>query len=274
MSWRRDGIKYKKNEVYLDVIEKLNCLIAANGTVLNSEIIGTVRMRSFLTGMPELKLGLNDKAMFDAQGRAGPKKSVELEDIKFHQCVRLTRFESDRTIAFIPPDGEFELMSYRLNTTVKPLIWVETIIEAHGRSRVEYMVKVKSQFKQRSSANNVEIFIPVPPDVDTPVFKTSQGSVTYVPDLDAIKWTIKQFYGGKEALMRAQFGLPSVSSEDAADAEKWKRRSISVKFEIPYLTVSGIQVRYLKILEKSGYSALPWVRYITQAGDYLLRLGS
>ena len=45
-------------------------------------------------------------------------KSVELEDIKFHQCVRLSRFENDRTISFIPPDGEFELMSYRLNTHV------------------------------------------------------------------------------------------------------------------------------------------------------------
>lgn len=27
-----------------------------------------------------------------------------------------------------------------------------------------------------------------------------------------------------------------------------------------------LQVRYLKIIEKSGYHALPWVRYITQSG--------
>ena len=46
-----------------------------------------------------------------------------------------------------------------------------------------------------------------------------------------------------------------------------KRAPITVKFEIPYFTVSGIQVRYLKIVEKSGYQALPWVRYITQHGD-------
>jgi hypothetical protein len=46
---------------------------------------------------------------------------VELEDVKFHQCVRLSRFENDRTISFIPPDGEFELMSYRLNTHVNSL---------------------------------------------------------------------------------------------------------------------------------------------------------
>jgi AP-1 complex subunit mu len=61
-------------------------------------------------------------------------------------------------------------------------------------------------------------------------------------------------------------------SADAEDADKWRKRSIQVKFEIPYFTVSGIQVRYLKILEKSGYSALPWVRYITQNGDYQLRM--
>lgn len=51
----------------------------------------------------------------------------------------------------------------------------------------------------------------------------------------------------------------------AAD-ELEKRPPISIKFEIPYFTVSGIQVRYLKIVEKSGYQALPWVRYITQNG--------
>ena len=51
--------------------------------------------------------------LFESTGR-GKSKSVELEDVKFHQCVRLSRFENDRTISFIPPDGEFELMSYRL----------------------------------------------------------------------------------------------------------------------------------------------------------------
>lgn len=51
------------------------------------------------------------------------------------------------------------------------------------------------------------------------------------------------------------------------EADVEKRAPITVKFEIPYFTVSGIQVRYLKIVEKSGYQALPWVRYITQNGD-------
>merc|ERR1719145_301488 len=105
--------------------------------------------------MPELKLGLNDKLLFEATGRRtggrglSKGKAVEMEDIKFHQCVRLARFENDRTISFIPPDGEFELMSYRLNTQVKPLIWVETLVDS-TTNKVEYMVKAKAQFKARS----------------------------------------------------------------------------------------------------------------------------
>jgi len=88
--------------------------------------------------------------------------------------------------------------------------------------------------------------------------------------------------------MRAHFGLPSVKAGasyvlfpnvlsvpatvtyiDTVDTEQDmdKRAPITVRFEIPYFTVSGIQVRYLKIVEKSGYQALPWVRYITQNGD-------
>ena len=142
--------------------------------MLRSEIVGNIKMRVYLSGMPELRLGLNDKVLFESTGR-GKSKSVELEDVKFHQCVRLSRFENDRTISFIPPDGEFELMSYRLNTHVKPLIWIESVIERHAHSRVEIMVKAKSQFKRRSTANNVEILIPVPNDADSPKFKTTIG---------------------------------------------------------------------------------------------------
>ncbi|KAH0628636.1 hypothetical protein JD844_010015 [Phrynosoma platyrhinos] len=239
--------------------------VNANGSVLLSEIVGSIKLKVFLSGMPELRLGLNDRVLFELTGR-GKNKSVELEDVKFHQCVRLSRFDNDRTISFIPPDGDFELMSYRLNTQVKPLIWIESVIEKFSHSRVEIMVKAKGQFKKQSVANGVEICVPVPSDADSPKFKTSIGNAKYLPEKDVVIWSIKSFPGGKEYLMRAHFGLPSVENEELEG-----RPPISVRFEIPYFTVSGIQVRYMKIIEKSGYQALPWVRYITQSGDYQLR---
>ena len=63
--------------------------------------------------------------------------------------------------------------------------------------------------------------------------------------------------------MRAELGLPSVRGDDdkgggmmggfggsmGGIAGGKGKRPISVKFEIPYFTTSGIQVRYLKIIE-------------------------
>ncbi|XP_063931384.1 AP-1 complex subunit mu-1-like isoform X2 [Zophobas morio] len=261
VSWRSDGIFYKKNEVFLDVIESVNLLTNQTGQVLQCEVVGAVNMRVYLSGMPELRLGLNDKILFDSSSRASRGKAVELEDIKFHQCVRLSRFENDRTISFIPPDGQFTLMSYRLSSQLKPLFWVESIVERHAHSRVEYMVKARSQFKRKSCAHNVRIHVPVPSDADSPRYKSSIGSVKYAPELNALVWSIRQFSGGKECFLRAHFGLPSVEKD-----EEEGKAPITVSFEIPYLTTSGIQVRYLKVIEKSGYQALPWVRYVTRNG--------
>ncbi|KNC53708.1 AP-1 complex subunit mu-1 [Thecamonas trahens ATCC 50062] len=268
VSWRSEGIVYRRNEVFLDVVESLNLLVSATGTVLRSEIVGSVQMRTYLSGMPELRLGLNDRTLYEAVGAGASRKSVEMEDIKFHQCVRLSRFERDRTISFIPPDGEFELMSYRMQTSAKPLIWITPIVERHKGSRVEYMIKVTPQFKARSMANNVVIRIPVPADSDSPKIKTSNGSAKYAPQDDMIVWTIKQLRATDgECFLRAHFGLSSLASEES-DAKP----PIQLEFEIPFQTLSGVVVRYMKVLEASaGYQALPWVRYLTRSGSVEFR---
>ena len=96
-----------------------------------------------------------------------------------------------------------------------------------------------------------------------PRFRTNIGTVHYAPETASIVWKIKQFGGNKEFLMRAELGLPSVRGDDdkgggmmggfggsmgGVGVGKGKR-PIQVKFEIPYFTTSGIQVRYLKIIE-------------------------
>lgn len=80
VSWRSEGIRYRKNEVFLDVVESVNLLVNANGNVLRSEILGAVKMKVFLSGMPELRLGLNDKVMFESTGRC-KYSAIERGDI-------------------------------------------------------------------------------------------------------------------------------------------------------------------------------------------------
>lgn len=75
-------------------------------------------MKSYLSGMPECKFGINDKIVMESKGKGmtteDPARSgkpvVVIDDCQFHQCVKLSKFETEHSISFIPPDGEFELM--------------------------------------------------------------------------------------------------------------------------------------------------------------------
>jgi AP-1 complex subunit mu len=268
VSWRKEGIHYKMNEAWLDVIEKVDELISSNGNVLSSQINGSVIMKSFLSGMPNVTIGLNDKVVLQSLGK-DTTNSIEMEDLKFHQCVNKKKYEMDRTIEFIPPDGEFELMSYRLDISIKPLISVKVEIKNHSETRIEYIVKAKTNFKNRSVANNVSIYLPVPLDIQNATFKTTSGSVVYLSDREDLLWFIKRFEGQCELDMTCSFGVPTVRIDDP---NKHLKRPIQISFEIPYFTVSGFQVRYMKIVEKSGYEAVPWVRYFTRNGEYNIRI--
>ena len=79
--------------------------------------------------------------------------------------------------------------------------------------------------------------------------------------------------------MRAELGLPSVRGDDEKGGGMMGgfggsmggvgggkgKRPINVKFEIPYFTTSGIQVRYLKIIEPKVGPHAPVL--LTQAYD-------
>ena len=65
IGWRREGIKYRRNEIFLDVLENVNLLMSPQGQVLSSHVAGRIAMKSYLSGMPECKFGLNDKIIGD-----------------------------------------------------------------------------------------------------------------------------------------------------------------------------------------------------------------
>ncbi|KAG5610364.1 hypothetical protein H5410_021645, partial [Solanum commersonii] len=48
VSWRSEGIQYKKNEVFLDVVESVNILVNSNGQIVRSDVVGALKMRTYL----------------------------------------------------------------------------------------------------------------------------------------------------------------------------------------------------------------------------------
>ena len=73
----------------------------------------------------------------------------------------------------------------------------------------------------------------------------------------------------RDYVLSADFKLPTIESPKR---HLYKKQPINIQFEIPFFTVSGFQVRYLKIVDRSGYKASPWVKYLTKNGDYQIRM--
>jgi len=61
----------------------------------------------------------------------------DLQDVTFHQCVNLGRFNTEKVVSFVPPDGEFELMKYRCQEGISLPFRVLPIINEMGRTRLE-----------------------------------------------------------------------------------------------------------------------------------------
>ena len=66
-------------------------------------------------------------------------------------------------------------MTYRVSRAVKPLIEVECAVTHPARSRTEFLVKARANFKDRSTATGVEIALPLPEDAVAPSARTSSG---------------------------------------------------------------------------------------------------
>ncbi|PKY06219.1 adaptor complexes medium subunit family [Aspergillus campestris IBT 28561] len=286
LSWRRSDVKYRKNEAFVDVIEDVNLLMSATGTVLRADVNGQIVMRAYLSGTPECKFGLNDRLLFDTDGTsAGPSSgggavsnnratratraaagSVTLEDCQFHQCVKLGRFDADRIISFVPPDGEFELMRYRATENVNLPFKVHPIVREIGTTKVEYSVAIKANYSSKLFATNVVVRIPTPLNTAKTTERTSQGRAKYEPEHNNIVWKIARFSGGSEYVLTAEATLTSMTHQKA-----WSRPPLSLSFSLLMFTSSGLLVRYLKVFEKSNYSSVKWVRYMTRAGSYEIR---
>ena len=268
LSWRKPDLKYRKNEAFVDVIEDVNLLMSATGTVLRADVSGQIIMRAYLSGTPECKFGLNDRLLLDdgglsslPSGNQGGNKatkaaagSVSLEDCQFHQCVKLGKFDAERIISFVPPDGEFELMRYRATENV------------NLPTKVEYSIAIRANYGAKLFATNVVVKIPTPLNTARITERCTQGKAKYEPSENCIVWKIPRFSGGAEFVLSAEATLTSMTTVKA-----WSRPPLSLGFSLLMFTSSGLLVRYLKVFEKGNYSSVKWVRYMTRAGSYEIR---
>lgn len=93
----------------------------------------------------------------------------------FHQCVNLGRFNAEKVVSFVPPDGEFELMKYRSTEGIRLPFKVTPIVKEMGRTRVQFEVRLKAAFDPNLFAAQVVCTIPVPENTANAQIRQDKG---------------------------------------------------------------------------------------------------
>ena len=296
LPWRSNNIKYASNEIYLDVIESIDATLDAEGRVLNSAIHGSIEVNSRLSGMPDISLSLSNSHL--------------IEEYSFHPSVRLSRFAADRVVSFVPADGTFTLMSYKVKPPqigkdanqpwqpkyIKANPWMKSQMQGGGansqpqvplplyvrpqatfgttQGRVSIVCGTKPAFEK--PVESVSLEVRLPPRVVSVDPSATHGVATFDDIGKHVKWVIDTFPADKTPCLTVQIQLESNAGKQQGGEEK--RAMVSLQelvdvhcnFSVAGVGTSGIKVETLQVRNEK-YKPSQGVRYHTRGGRVVVR---
>jgi len=265
MPWRKAGVKYNQNEIYIDLVEEIDAILEANGRVVSSDVSGSIQAQSHLSGVPDLLMTFSDPDAID--------------DCSFHPCVRYARYELDRVVSFVPPDGNFELMRYRVKNIaqiINPPIYCTPQISFGDRNSTQGRVSISVGVKPISSLiypnkksstpiiEDVAVIIPFDRIVRTANLSVNVGTLLYDEAAKVAKWVI-----GKLDDKRAKPQLTGTILLSTG-AKPEENPPLQLSWKIPQASVSGLSVNGLSLVGES-YRPYKGVRSITKSGRFQIR---
>ncbi|KAL2490147.1 AP-3 complex subunit mu [Abeliophyllum distichum] len=246
--WRKTDLKHASNEVYVDLVEEMDAIINRDGALVKCEIYGEVQVNSQLSGLPDLTLSFANPSI--------------LNDMRFHPCVRLRPWEANQILSFVPPDGEFKLMSYRVKKLKSTPIYVKPQLSSDsGTCRISVLVGIRND--PGKSIDSITVQFRLPPCVLSADLSANHGAVNILAD-KTCSWSIGRIPKDK---------APSMSGTMALETGLQRLNvfpSFQVSFRIMGVALSGLQIDKLdlKNLPSRPYKGF---RALTRAGEFEVR---
>mmetsp|Transcript_72947 Transcript_72947/g.116347 ORF Transcript_72947/g.116347 Transcript_72947/m.116347 type:complete len:425 (+) Transcript_72947:76-1350(+) len=253
--WRKTDCKYVTNEIKIDLVEAIDCILQASQSggfkskAVTSFVNGSLECSVHLTGQPDLTLNFNTPRM--------------LSHVQLHRCVRISRWQKERIISFVPPDGKFTLLKYRLpNAGNLPLDISPHIRLSKNSSSVKIDVtKTAADDKQ---IDKVLLEIPFPAETLSFSLSANHGKVTQDEITKVVRWHVGRF-PSKEKIVTLEGTVAMPSDWEGSGAP-----NVRVGFEIKGLSLTNLRVDSLAV-HNVKYKPFKGVRHITKAGTFLIR---
>lgn len=288
--WRRSGVKYAHNEIFIDVVETLYATFSAARNHLSHLLVsGAVKVNCKLSGTPDVSMHLRSNAPFD--------------DVAFHHCARYGSFRDTNTISYIPPDGPFTLLEYKIRETNGVSLPVEVqarvnfdLENSSGSVSITLVPRFHPQAPTQTAPttaaqagslmlahvmsaaggktmglgaepehimDNVVVRIPFGVGVDGSSLSANYGTVQFESATGMCTWNVGAVPKGKTPSLMGQISL-------VKDA-RVPNPQILVAFRIPSYAASGTSVDSLELMPGERYQYYKGLRCITKAGIYEVR---
>lgn len=202
--------------------------------------------------MPDLTLSFMNPRLFD--------------DVSFHPCVRFKRWESERMLSFVPPDGNFRLMSYHIGSqsVVAIPIYVRHMLTLKtGDAKLDITVGPKTTLGR--TIEGVKLEISLPKTIMNCLLVSNQGKYTFDPVQKVLHWDVGRIDVTKLPNIRGTVTVaPGTTTLDS-------NPTINVQFNISQMAVSGLKVNRLDMYGEK-YKPFKGVKYVTKAGKFQIRM--
>jgi len=261
----------KKDEIFVDLLEKITVHFGPNGQVTLAEVEGAIIIKSFIKGIPKIKMGLNEDLIIGKSPDIMNHGKLCLDQCNFHECCRFSEWDIDRTLVFFPPDGEFALIKYRCTDAFDSPFKIYSYLEDPGHNQLDIIIKITSEFPAELNANKVRLTCKLPRATVSASGELETNDLsTYEFDAKSktILWNLGKLRGSYTTSIRIKLNL-----EDSVGNFKREVGPIGLDFEIPMYRCSQMQIRYLRALDnEKELKPYRWVRSITKADSYMARI--
>jgi len=261
----------KKDEIFVDLLEKITVHFGPNGQVNLSEVEGSIIIKSFIKGRPKIKMGLNEDLVIGKSSDQISYGKLNLDQCNFHECCIFSEWEIDRTLVFYPPDGEFSLIRYRCTDSFESPFKIYSYLEDPGHNQLDVIIKLTTEFPNELNANKVKLSCKLPRSTVSAsgeLEPNDQSTYEFDSKNKIIVWNLGKLRGNYTTSIRIKLNL-----EDSIGNFKREAGPIGLDFEIPMFRCSQMQIRYLRALEnEKELRPYRWVRSITKSDSYMARI--
>jgi len=245
--WRRQGVKYTSNEIFIDIVEEIDAIVESNGSVVGANVAGSVLVECRLSGNPDLLLKfLNGNIM---------------DDVSFHPCVRLAKYDREGVISFVPPDGKFKLLDYRSKGNIPlPINIVPTILFQENGGTVKLVVTPRNI--QDKKLEDITISVQFSKDIGATTLSSVAGSVIVDDNKKLVTWCMKELPKEGSAVLEGFISY----TEGVIPT----RPLIFADFTVMMWAPSGLKIDSMTLYNET-YNHFKGVRTIAKGGKLVFR---